>query len=250
MTRRRKRACGTNGSAGRAHENGVKPFLPQPRTARPSALEWPHVNINDALDDDDLAIYRELEGVNQRLAEGSCHILRVRANYGVGNVASAFGPELFVMPREADTLPNVRPFGEEAHVRAARPPRARPFVRELPENHAHLRPVCGNRPQISEIRRFRASGAARFAGADGQLGASVGQFGLLRAVRRPGHDPRAAWAHHKSHRVRDGRMAAPLSERARHCHLFPSCGKGSHRPARRQRHEPFAGLLQRVYRAV
>ena len=96
------------------HENGVKPFLPQPRTARPSALEWPHVNINDALDDDDLAIYRELEGVNQRLAEGSCHILRVRANYGVGNIASAFGPELFVMPRETDTLPNVRPFGEEA----------------------------------------------------------------------------------------------------------------------------------------
>lgn len=96
------------------HENGVKPFLPQPRTARPSALEWPHVNINDALGDDDLAIYRELEGVNQRLAEGSCHILRVRANYGVGNIASAFGPELFVMPRETDTLPNVRPFGEEA----------------------------------------------------------------------------------------------------------------------------------------
>ena len=92
-------------------ENTVGPFAPEKRIPSPSRLEWPHVNINDALTDDDLSIYRELEGVHRNLAAGTNSILRIRANYGVGNVATAFGAPLFVMPYETDTLPNVRALG-------------------------------------------------------------------------------------------------------------------------------------------
>ena len=96
------------------HKNASGPFEAAPRRPAPSALEWPHIAINDAIADDTLAIYRELEGVNDALAKGKSTILRVRANYGVGNVATAFGAETFVMPRETDTLPNVKALSEEA----------------------------------------------------------------------------------------------------------------------------------------
>ena len=95
------------------HENACRPFLPGKRTPVPSTLEWPHVNINDAIQDDELSLYRELEGVHLNLTRGTNAILRVRANYGVGNVATAFGAPLFIMPYETDTLPNVRALGEE-----------------------------------------------------------------------------------------------------------------------------------------
>ncbi len=95
------------------HKNASGPFEAAPRRPAPSALEWPHIAINDAIADDTLAIYRELEGVNDALAKGKSTILRVRANYGVGNVATAFGAETFVMPRETDTLPNVRAMDED-----------------------------------------------------------------------------------------------------------------------------------------
>lgn len=102
------------------HKNPV-PFRPVARAKAPSRIEWPHVNINDAILDDDLSIYREMEGINHELSRGSNSILRVRANYGVGNVATAFGAETFVMPRETDTLPNVLPLrGEKARRLAKR----------------------------------------------------------------------------------------------------------------------------------
>ena len=95
------------------HENAEGPFRAAPRRPMPSKLTWPHVNINDAIADDTLSVYRELEALNRALASGSPFILRVRGNYGVGNVATSFGCPLFVMPRETDTLPNVKALGEE-----------------------------------------------------------------------------------------------------------------------------------------
>ena len=96
------------------HANGEGLYAPARRRKSPSRLPWPHVNINDAVADDTLGIYRELEGLNAALAGGSPYILRVRANYGVGNVATVFGCETYVMPRETDTLPNVKALSEEA----------------------------------------------------------------------------------------------------------------------------------------
>ena len=94
------------------HKNPA-PFRPAPRAKAPSRLMWPHVNINDAIRDDELSVYRELEGIHWNLDRGTNSILRVRANYGVGNVATAFGAQTYIMPRETDTLPNVLPLREE-----------------------------------------------------------------------------------------------------------------------------------------
>lgn len=95
------------------HKNGSGLFCPPARAASRSALAWPHVNINDAIRDAELAVYRELEGVNRSLERGTNGTLRVRPNFGVGNIATAFGAELFIMPEETDELPNVKPLSRE-----------------------------------------------------------------------------------------------------------------------------------------
>jgi len=96
--------------------NTSGPFVPPCRPASPSKLDWPHVNINDALDDVTLSVYRELESINHHLTRGTSAILRIRANFGVGSIPSAIGAPRFVMPYEADTLPNVLSIGEEKMV--------------------------------------------------------------------------------------------------------------------------------------
>jgi hypothetical protein len=56
--------------------------------------------------------------VSKALAVGFGGLLSVRSNYGVGIMPSLFGAEPFVMPREMNTLPNVRPLsGGEAALR-------------------------------------------------------------------------------------------------------------------------------------
>lgn len=95
-------------------KNGGGPFAPEPRAKRPSRIEWPHALINDALEDDDTHIYRELEGINGALAAGSPYILHMRVNTGVGNMASMCGAKRFMMARDMDMLPNVYALGESA----------------------------------------------------------------------------------------------------------------------------------------
>lgn len=103
------------------HENRGE-FAPAPRRGRPSGLDWPHVNINDTLDDPDLSVYAELCRVNNTISRDGIYIPRMRPNYGVGIMASAFGAPLFVMPYECDTLPNVQKIGGEAVKKAAEGP--------------------------------------------------------------------------------------------------------------------------------
>ncbi|MCR4620516.1 MAG: hypothetical protein K5663_00305 [Clostridiales bacterium] len=99
-------------SAWSRHEAGSQD-RPRGRMASPSRLDWPNININDAIADDEKMLLSEFGRVNQRLSIDGSFPLRVRSNFGVGNVASAFGAELFVMPRESNTLPNVTKLGEE-----------------------------------------------------------------------------------------------------------------------------------------
>lgn len=96
--------------------------LPASRPAAPSKLEWPRININDAVEDDELMALREFANVSARLSYSGNHPLRVRCNYGVANVATAFGCGLFKMPRETDTLPNAIKLNEEARVALAESP--------------------------------------------------------------------------------------------------------------------------------
>ena len=94
------------------HEAGADD-MPSGRDPSPSSVVWPDININDALEDDDLMLIREFRGVSDRLSIGGSYPLRVRSNYGVANMATSFGAGLFVMPRETNTLPNAIGIGPD-----------------------------------------------------------------------------------------------------------------------------------------
>lgn len=95
-------------------KNRRAPFTPPVRRPVPAGIEWKHVNVNDALADDDLMLLSQLERCHTALSTPSDMQMIIRANYGVGNIASMFGAKRFVMPYEMDTLPNVYPMGEAA----------------------------------------------------------------------------------------------------------------------------------------
>ena len=84
-------------------------FSPRRTQPNPPGIEWPKVFINDALDDPELMLLRELAQCSGALANASGSIMAVRANYGSSILPSLFGPELFLMERQMDTLPTSRP---------------------------------------------------------------------------------------------------------------------------------------------
>ena len=84
-------------------------FCPPQRIPSAPSLTWPEININDALADEDLMVLSQFKMCSDQLASGSGLLLSVRANYGVGIVPSFFGAEPFIMPREMNCLPNVKP---------------------------------------------------------------------------------------------------------------------------------------------
>ena len=85
------------------------PFNPPGRRPAPPACHWPEININDAIIDDDLMLLSQFKMCSDQLASGSQWLLSVRTNYGVGIVPSFFGSEPFIMPRDMNCLPNVKP---------------------------------------------------------------------------------------------------------------------------------------------
>jgi len=90
-------------------KNTQAPFNPPCRTPSASAIDWKHINVNDALADEELMLLSQLERCHMALSSPSNTLMMMRANYGVGNISRLFGAEPFIMPREMDTLPNVRP---------------------------------------------------------------------------------------------------------------------------------------------
>ncbi|MDR1575647.1 MAG: uroporphyrinogen decarboxylase family protein, partial [Treponema sp.] len=86
------------------HEGYFAPSRPKSAPA----VTWPDVNINDCINDIDMMIYQQLKGVSDILSEGGGELLSLRPNYGTGIVPSMYGAEIFIMPRESNTLPGVR----------------------------------------------------------------------------------------------------------------------------------------------
>ncbi len=84
-------------------------FSPLRSHPSPPAITWPKIPINDTLDNFEKMFLSQLGLCSQALAEGSGRLLTIRANYGTSILASLFGPELFIMDRELDTLPTSRP---------------------------------------------------------------------------------------------------------------------------------------------
>lgn len=72
-----------------------------------SSIEWPEININDALEDPEKMLIREFAGVSRTLDSDNGVLMGIRSNYGVGIIPSTLGAKKFVMPYELNTLPNV-----------------------------------------------------------------------------------------------------------------------------------------------
>ena len=91
-------------------------FSPQRAQKSPQTVSIPRVNINDAVGDLDLMIRLEMQAVSDILTTG-VGTLGIRANYGTGTMASLFGAEIFMMPRETNTLPTTKPFNDTDKIR-------------------------------------------------------------------------------------------------------------------------------------
>ncbi len=79
------------------------------RTPRAPKIDWAPMLINDALDSDEKMVYQQLQGISDILASGGGEVLCLRSNFGTGIIPSMFGAEIFMMPRDTNTLPGSRP---------------------------------------------------------------------------------------------------------------------------------------------
>ncbi|MFW6154145.1 MAG: hypothetical protein ACOC95_02915 [Planctomycetota bacterium] len=89
-------------------------FTPPSRRPAAAGVAWPDIHINDALDDIDLMVWRELKSASDVLDQGGNTALNVRSNYGVGIMASQFGCPIVQMDRAQGDLPTSLPLGSEA----------------------------------------------------------------------------------------------------------------------------------------
>jgi hypothetical protein len=93
-------------------------FSPLRRKRAPSGVDWPDFHINDAIQDPDATILSQLAGVSGTLEAGGGDGLQIRCNYGTAIMPSVLGCEVYVMPREAGTLPTGVPLHDTDKVRA------------------------------------------------------------------------------------------------------------------------------------
>jgi hypothetical protein len=92
-------------------------FVPPTRSAVATTLDWPQIHTNDAIEDPDLTILSQLGGVAWTLGNGGNSAHTVRCNYGTAIMPSILGCEVYVMPRESDTLPTGKPLYDSDKVR-------------------------------------------------------------------------------------------------------------------------------------
>ena len=81
-------------------------FSPHRKKLTAPGTELPNVHINDALADYEQMLVSQMAGVSAALNGHSN--LCVRANYGSAIMSSLFGAEIFIMPRETNTLPTTK----------------------------------------------------------------------------------------------------------------------------------------------
>ena len=92
-------------------------FTPVRKKCSAPLVDIPAIdNINDALESYDNMLRQQLQGVSYALGNKKGNLC-VRANYGTGILSSLFGAEIFVMPREMNTLPTTRAIGDTDRIR-------------------------------------------------------------------------------------------------------------------------------------
>lgn len=82
-------------------------FTPWREKTSVSAVEVPKININDAIEDYNTMLLMQLGEVSAHIRSRT-YCPSLRANYGTGIMTSLFGAELFMMPRETNTLPTTK----------------------------------------------------------------------------------------------------------------------------------------------
>ena len=90
-------------------------FTPQRKNPKPFNHDNEIININDAVDDYDVMLRSELIKASKALASKDSSVA-IRANYGTGILSSLFGADIFVMPREQNTLPTTKPLNDTAKI--------------------------------------------------------------------------------------------------------------------------------------
>lgn len=85
-------------------------FTPERKRKSSSEIEKFNININDAINDYDLMMLSQLQGVSDAL--NSSRPLNLRSNYGTGILSSLFGLDVFIMPYETNTLPTTIPLND------------------------------------------------------------------------------------------------------------------------------------------
>lgn len=90
-------------------------FKPNRKIKSPQTVGKHNININDAIADYDLMMLSQLQGVSNSL--NSSTPLCLRANYGTGIMSSLFGLDIFIMPRETNTLPTTIPLNDTDRIR-------------------------------------------------------------------------------------------------------------------------------------
>lgn len=87
-------------------------FAPERKKLSAPTNELEYIHINDAVSDYELMLRKEMNTVSCALGSKSNNIA-IRANYGTGILSSVFGADVFMMPRENNTLPTTRTMSEE-----------------------------------------------------------------------------------------------------------------------------------------
>jgi len=91
-------------------------FSPARKKTSAPAVETRNICINDAIGDLGLMLDMQLADLSARLSSKN-RALGIRANYGTGIMTTLFGAELFIMPRETNTLPTTHSLNDSDAVR-------------------------------------------------------------------------------------------------------------------------------------
>lgn len=114
--------------------------------------KFPSILINDALNDPEKMLLRELALCSNVLASKTGKILNIRCNYGTGILPSLFGTELFLMAPELDTLPSARHLGGDTvkkRLDAGLPDLNNGLGAKVWETAAYYQDVLKNYPSLS-----------------------------------------------------------------------------------------------------
>ncbi len=129
---------------GRSDEDVFSPR--RRRKPAPPGIEWPKLTTNEALKSPEAMLLHQFSAASRTIESEHGWLMNIRANYGVVIMAMPFGCELFVMPDEADSLPNCHPIGHEKALAW--------LDRGMPDlEHPYLQQVWEIGRRIEEIRR-------------------------------------------------------------------------------------------------